>query len=127
MRFVLLALVVVILDGCGSAGVSQEAAVVQTAKTYLSDAANGNGQGACDQMTSSQQRNVVRNASATGAQTCAAVMTEVAARLTETDKSHIRGATISDVRIKGDAATAMIARGGIRQFVRINRRWLLSG
>jgi hypothetical protein len=118
---VLLALVA--LTGCGSggrgsgadsgAGSADSAAVLKLFTGYDAALIRGDYATACDLLTTSVQREVVATAASLGGRTCAAAMGRALGTLTPAVRrlvvDSLGAARISNVRIVGDHATALLS------------------
>jgi hypothetical protein len=104
------------LAGCGGArsesGAADSAVVLKLFADYDAALIRGDYAAACDMLTTSVQQEIVAAAAALGGRTCATAMARALGTLTPAVKKlvvdSLGAARISNVRIQGDHATALL-------------------
>jgi hypothetical protein len=120
-----------VLAGCGGGG-SDQAAVQQTLTTYLHALADGDGVKACSQLTTSE---AIQFAAYVGQQdpqidssNCAAAISALSGSLGGDGAAKLRNATVDNVKVSGDSATADVVGGTTTpQLSKVAGRWFISG
>jgi hypothetical protein len=117
-----------LLAGCGSVDLGpQIAGVKKTETAYLTAVANGDGSGACSELTSSQVQAVIQSAASLGATSCPAAIGDFAHSLSAAAKHDLLTAQIVNVQINVNQGSAQI-KGSSRTygFAKQGGKWLIS-
>ena len=117
-----------LLAGCAIDLGPEIASVKKTERAYLTAIANGDGAGACSQLTSSQVQVVVQSAASLGAASCPAAIVLFSHSLPAAAKHDLLSAQIVNVQINGNLGSAQI-KGSSRtyNFAKQHGKWLISG
>ncbi len=133
VNVVVVALVASTVAACGggsnstsSHDVSSPAAAV---KTYQSAIANGDGPGACSVLSPAVQKQALSAASGAGvrASNCTSLFSQIAKRLSPTQRARLRNTKVSSVVIHGDTATVQVSGGSQAKLTKSGGKWLISG
>jgi hypothetical protein len=122
----------VVVAGCGGS-TSDTAEVENTITTYLTGVAEGDGDGACSQLTGDENRKFWASEAEqlpelhlTG---CADTVEKLSESIGASEKKMLEDAEVIDVKVEGDHATARLKGGDERDIDLIEEEgdWLISG
>lgn len=125
-----LALLAAGCGGGGGGGGSQTEQAARAATKYAHAFGAGDGKQACGLLTPGAQAGFVRRVSAlVGTRDCVEAVTKLQAVAGPDVTGPFQEATVGNVRVSGDTATAKMVAGGHAEQVRLEKRdgrWLLS-
>lgn len=120
-----------LLAACG-AGSGDTASVKQAVTTYLRAVADGDGTKACSQLTTSEAVQfaayVAQQDPQVDSSSCASAVSALSGSLGGDGAAKLRDATIDNVNVSGDSATAQVVGGTTKpQLRKVGGRWYISG
>jgi hypothetical protein len=120
------------LSACGGGGGGDDSSEVSdTITTYLSAIASGDGDEACEQLTSSEAAKVFQEATSALPELRATGCADALTKLSESiggERKVLESAEVTDVKIDGDTATAGVVGGSATaDLTKVDGTWLISG
>jgi hypothetical protein len=119
-------LVAVLVAGCG--GSSDTSQIKTTIKSFVDALGTGDAGTACADLDASEKATLVQAGASAGAKTCADVVKLLGRELTAAQKTKLKKANVTDVKITGSNATATVNGGAtLAHLTKSGGHWLISG
>lgn len=115
----------VVVAGCGGGGSAQDQ-ITSTVKDFYSGFVSGDGNKACDQLTSSTQQSLLRSAKGSS---CSAAISRASKVLPDSVKKQAKNVDVTNIKVNGNSATATIKGGGQSGSVQLTKqggKWKIS-
>ncbi|MGE0065841.1 MAG: hypothetical protein AB7L91_17190 [Dehalococcoidia bacterium] len=121
-----------LLAGCGTSEGSDSSQVEGTVLGYLTDLAEGDGQGACDRLSGEEARRlldeVLRKIPELRATSCVDAIDKLSDSLGGEERKILEEARIDRVEVDGGSATATIVGGtNTARLRKVDGVWVISG
>jgi len=123
-------LVALTLSACGG-GSDDSGEVSDTVTSYLSALADGDGQKACDQLSSSEAAQIFQEATTVLPELRATGCADALSKLSESlggERKALESVEVTNVKVNGDSATAEVVGGTTTvHLTKTDDTWLISG
>lgn len=121
-----------LLAGCGTSEGSDSSQVEGTVLGYLTDLAEGDGQGACGRLSGEEARKlleeVLRSVPELRATSCVDAIDKLSGGLGGEERKILEEARIDKVTIDGDSASATVVGGtNTARLTKVDGVWVISG